>query len=450
MPWTPPTQQGEYGYGYAEVPYESTEGYYADAVRIAAYRSMFSTNACQQYYEQPMYRTPPQPIINNGIQTRSGRSLSSPSATPEGTPATSRMSSSPSPKKRNGKKNKKSTTNIFHIEKPLSQMLDDFDVTPEQVKINIEAHINRSPDDRQAEAKKRRDGKTPRPMNSFMLYRMAYKQVIQAWARTANNNQFISQVAGKSWNLETEDIKKSFEKYAITERDNHQAAFPTYKFAPNKSSRKRARDDPDEDDFDSDAESNYSGAGRRKKAHTRFGSEIPRSVTSTPGPSGMYHPQPGFEHGWQSNGGLLMMPMYDQYGRPVQQMQYQDPMQQPYYPVSQSYQQPPTSMPTQHPGYMMPQQYQQYSMQNPYAVQPQNAFGIDPDLDTFGQGTTYEFGNAQDSAAQYAITSEEQTFAQVPEQVMHPGEQTLSGPVAGWPESGATRNVFDEELEAYP
>ena len=51
-------------------------------------------------------------------------------------------------------------------------------------------------------------GKVARPMNSFLLYRSAYADRTKKWV-SKNNHQVVSQLAGKSWKLETVDIRKN-------------------------------------------------------------------------------------------------------------------------------------------------------------------------------------------------------------------------------------------------
>lgn len=73
--------------------------------------------------------------------------------------------------------------------------------------------------------------KVARPMNSFLLYRSAYADRTKEWI-SKNNHQVVSQLAGKSWKLETVHIRKKYERLATVERNNHAKAHPGYKFAP--------------------------------------------------------------------------------------------------------------------------------------------------------------------------------------------------------------------------
>jgi hypothetical protein len=134
--------------------------------------------------------------------------------------------------------------------------------------------VHRSVEQRLAEVEKKK-GYVSRPMNSFMLYRSAYAERVKQFCKE-NNHQVVSQVTGASWPLEPKEVRDLYEQYAITERDNHAAAHPNYKFAPNKAT-KRTRND---DDSDSDPEWEGSVKGsKRSRSARRFES---RSASSTP------------------------------------------------------------------------------------------------------------------------------------------------------------------------
>ncbi|OAA64080.1 HMG box protein [Cordyceps fumosorosea ARSEF 2679] len=74
--------------------------------------------------------------------------------------------------------------------------------------------------------------KIKRPLNAFMLYRKAYQEVAKLQCSRTNHQQ-ISTICGNSWNsLETEKLKNEFQRLASTEKQNHEEAFPTYKYDP--------------------------------------------------------------------------------------------------------------------------------------------------------------------------------------------------------------------------
>jgi HMG (high mobility group) box len=150
---------------------------------------------------------------------------------------------------------------------------------------DVEAKVNRSAEQRQGEVhSKKNNGKVPRPMNSFMLYRSAYAERVKEYCKEGNH-QIISQITGASWAMEPQEIKEMYEKYADLDRQNHQKAHPDYKFAPNKNgpaSRKRkARDDDDDEPTDWE-DRDYQGSSTYTK-RTRYGHSVEsRSLSSTP------------------------------------------------------------------------------------------------------------------------------------------------------------------------
>jgi len=119
------------------------------------------------------------------------------------------------------------------LQAPLSVLTKDSE-TPLR---DMEAWVNRSVEDRRAEVTKA--NKIARPMNRFMLYRSAYAERTKKWC-DQNNHQIVSKVTGQSWKkLEPKEIKDYYDRLATIERENHQRAFPEYKFAPAKAAPKR-------------------------------------------------------------------------------------------------------------------------------------------------------------------------------------------------------------------
>jgi len=149
----------------------------------------------------------------------------------------------------------------------------------------MSAWVNRSIEERMAEVH-RRKGNIARPMNSFMLYRSAYADRVKQFCKE-NNHQVVSRVAGASWPLEPKEIREYYERLALEERDNHAAAHPGYKFAPNKSA-KRSR--PGEDVSD-DSDGEWEGSARFSKRSRSARQFESRSTSSTPfDDRPQYHP----------------------------------------------------------------------------------------------------------------------------------------------------------------
>ncbi|OQV10536.1 hypothetical protein CLAIMM_14520 [Cladophialophora immunda] len=234
--------------------------------------SLYHTAPSPVYYtqQQTMARsvpchTPPQ---NIGILTRSGRTTGIPSS-PGGTES-SRASLSPKSRKNLRKKasNKKGGP---VVDQPLSILTHDYE-TPVR---DMGLWVNRPVEERLAEVE-RKKGYISRPMNSFMLYRSAYAERAKQFCKE-NNHQVVSQVTGASWPLEPKEVRDLYERYAILERDNHAAAHPNYKFAPNKAG-KRTRNEDDVSDSDPDWEGSIKSS-KHSRSVRRFES---RSASSTP------------------------------------------------------------------------------------------------------------------------------------------------------------------------
>ncbi|EXJ85958.1 hypothetical protein A1O1_06327 [Capronia coronata CBS 617.96] len=235
--------------------------------------------------------TPPPGMLNMGVQTRSGRALATTPSSPGNTEST-RTSASPAPRSqaRRNLKKKPARKGAPVIDQPLSLLTKDY-TTPVK---DMGAWVHRPVADRMAEVEKKK-GYISRPMNSFMLYRAAYADRVKQFCKE-NNHQVVSQVTGASWPLEPKEVREMYERYSLIERDNHQAAHPNYKFAPNKAAKRPrpGRNDDDGDDA-SDSDPDWEGSTRsskRSRSARRFDS---RSASSTPledRPVRYHHPPP--------------------------------------------------------------------------------------------------------------------------------------------------------------
>ncbi|KIV79396.1 hypothetical protein PV11_06959 [Exophiala sideris] len=235
--------------------------------------SLYQTAPAPVYYtprtmitSAPMH-TPPQPMPEHGILTRSGRALGTPSSPDTATDST-RASQSPLVRPRRNLKKKPAKKGGPVLDQPLSVLTEDYK-TPVR---DMAVWVNRPVSERMAEVD-RKKGYISRPMNSFMMYRSAYADRVKQFCKE-NNHQVVSQVTGASWPLEPQEIRGLYEQLAMTERDNHQAAHPNYKFAPNKGGKRSRRDDDD-----SDSDPDWEGSTRGSKRGRRFDS---RSASSTP------------------------------------------------------------------------------------------------------------------------------------------------------------------------
>ncbi|KAK5212426.1 hypothetical protein LTR41_001372 [Exophiala xenobiotica] len=236
--------------------------------------SLYHTAPTPVYYTPPRAmmtsvpsHTPPQAMSEHVIHTRSGRAIGTPSSPGSRTDST-RVSRSPQSRPRRNLKKKPTKKGGPLIEQPLSELTKDYK-TPVR---DMSVWANRPVEERMEEVD-RKKGYISRPMNSFMMYRSAYADRVKQFCKE-NNHQVVSQVTGASWPLEPREIRQFYEQLAITERDNHQAAHPNYKFAPNKAGKRTRRD---EDDSDSDGE--WEGLTKSSKRSRQYDS---RSASPTP------------------------------------------------------------------------------------------------------------------------------------------------------------------------
>lgn len=168
------------------------------------------------------------------------------------------------------------------LDKPLSQQK----VPDDLVLTNMEEYVNRGKEVRQREVESGKNpGKVKRPMNAFMLYRKTYQGVAKGWA-DEHNHQVVSRVCGMSWPMEPEQVREQFKAWAEKERENHQLAFPDYKFTPTKPSKAPKHKDGNESDC-SDPDWGPTGSSLRSaRALTRA-----RSLTRASSDDFDDHPQ---------------------------------------------------------------------------------------------------------------------------------------------------------------
>lgn len=86
---------------------------------------------------------------------------------------------------------------------------------------NIEKYVQRNSIERRSEA---RDGKIKRPLNAFMLYRMAFRDVAERLYIT-KDQQRVSKICGESWLQETKELRTWFRLQALTEKENYRKAW---------------------------------------------------------------------------------------------------------------------------------------------------------------------------------------------------------------------------------
>ncbi|RDW94339.1 hypothetical protein BP5796_00102 [Coleophoma crateriformis] len=162
-----------------------------------------------------------------------------------------------------GRKTKAKSESDIHLDGPLSVVTKDWEHVP---LVDIEAYVNRSSEERRREIDEgKKPGKVKRPMNSFMLYRKAYQARTKEYC-LQNNHQVVSKVCGRSWPMESDQIRAQYIAWAKLESENHAKAHPEYKFSPTKAEGTRQSEEPDEEDL-SDLDDYDYREGRTKKKH---------------------------------------------------------------------------------------------------------------------------------------------------------------------------------------
>lgn len=82
---------------------------------------------------------------------------------------------------------------------------------------------------------------TPRPANSFILYRREkHVEIMQQYkgVKTLNNN-VISKIVANMWKSESQEVKAHYASLADAEKKAHMLKYPDYKYRPRKSPSKR-------------------------------------------------------------------------------------------------------------------------------------------------------------------------------------------------------------------
>lgn len=93
------------------------------------------------------------------------------------------------------------------------------------------AWAHRSEEERREQAEKKQS--IPRPMNAFMMYRLAYSNRAKEFLNV-KNYQIVNTAIAQSWALESDEVRNFYNDMSKIERDNHQRTHPTYKFRPNR------------------------------------------------------------------------------------------------------------------------------------------------------------------------------------------------------------------------
>ena len=309
----------------------------------------------------------------------------------------------------------------------------------------MEAWVNRPVEARLEEAE-RKNGHIARPMNSFMLYRSAYADRIKQYCRE-NNHQVVSQVSGASWPMEPKEIRELYEKYATIERDNHHAAHPEYKFAPNKNgSTKKRKDFDDSDDEGSEWGASRRGGKRTKRAESRSRSSTPfatRRVIRHP----LDHYNPSSYQISNPYGRVPMMPGPDgyyqqqvtQYDRNVEDVTFR-PMENPF---------PTPQMAGALIGLPNGNEH------NLLRSQSRGAPPMDPQLLEYDPSAQYmhyqpiDRGYAGQASYEYGLTQAAAGYTYPRTVEHHPGMATLTDGRELWAQQDQIGSDFDNEFQSW-
>ncbi|KAI1153861.1 hypothetical protein F4825DRAFT_231444 [Nemania diffusa] len=110
------------------------------------------------------------------------------------------------------------------LSKPLSELAAELPDIPE---VDMDSFVLRDVHQRLLKS-----GKIGRPLNAFILYRVAY--ISHARALTKKSKcQDLSRIIGASYRLESPEIKEKFSAYSVIEKQQHELHFPSYKYRPN-------------------------------------------------------------------------------------------------------------------------------------------------------------------------------------------------------------------------
>lgn len=178
-----------------------------------------SSAADQLYVAQPwpLDFTPPVPVAKSAVVFPQ-----SAIAVPQSAPSPGATRAEPRKARHRGRKTIRKIENLPGLEKPFSEMTPKEGSDP---MTEITTHVYRSIEERQREAEIA--GKVKRPVNAFMLYRTAYSATFKhAGEKT------VSRMAGKSWGMESNQVRDEFIALAKDDKILHEIAFPNYRFAP--------------------------------------------------------------------------------------------------------------------------------------------------------------------------------------------------------------------------
>jgi hypothetical protein len=91
----------------------------------------------------------------------------------------------------------------------------------ETAQFRVDRYVQRTTEQRRLEAQ---SGKKKRTANAFILYRIAFRCVAEHVYST-KSQQLVSRICGRSWQLESDEVKTWFQEQARIEKANHGKTF---------------------------------------------------------------------------------------------------------------------------------------------------------------------------------------------------------------------------------
>ncbi|KAJ3354048.1 hypothetical protein HDU91_005826 [Kappamyces sp. JEL0680] len=126
-----------------------------------------------------------------------------------------------------------------------NQFLDD-QFSPSEFPLSTTSSQGQSPITKNAVKRDRSKNHTPRPSNSFILYRREkHVEIMSQYkgVKTLNNN-VISKIVANMWRSESPEVKAHFAALADAEKKAHLLKYPDYKYRPRKSPTKKQPTSP--------------------------------------------------------------------------------------------------------------------------------------------------------------------------------------------------------------
>lgn len=81
-----------------------------------------------------------------------------------------------------------------------------------------------------------KNGLPKRPLNAFILYKIAYFAAIKQYLGTASSSD-ISRACAQYWKTESPEILEYYKDASCSAREKHRLIFPAYRYRPKRKSR---------------------------------------------------------------------------------------------------------------------------------------------------------------------------------------------------------------------